>query len=83
MRIIKEWHGRGGSILARFYSCTTDGVTTYWIDYNMCCSTAQVNVVGGANNTVLLTQNAVTLLRLADVPVRYITWINKYFNGEE
>lgn len=82
MGIIKEWHGRGGSVLARFYKCTTNGETTYWIDYNMCCNTAQVNIVKGANNTVLLTQNAVTLLRLVDVPVRYITWIHRYFNGE-
>lgn len=82
MGIIKEWHGKGGSLLARFYLCTTDGVTTYWVDFEMCSRTAQIQVALGTDGAVVLTQNAITLLRLADVPIRYITWMEKYFNGE-
>lgn len=43
MKIIKEWHTKGGAISARFYSCTdNNGVTVYFIDIEGCQKTCQI-----------------------------------------
>lgn len=77
MTILKEWHGRGNSIIARFYSCsdTSSNSIRYFIDIDSCTNTFEVTPPTGINNT-----QVISLLRINGVPMRYIRWIIANFS---
>lgn len=67
--IFKEWFGRGGYPVARFYSCGTVKGTKFFIDWNNGKETTEVYIF--KDGTVKFTDN--------DVPLRYKDWITKNY----
>lgn len=72
--IIKEWHGKGGSILARFYACqNTNGSWSYFVDMKMCTVTVDVTCALCQQESAFYTYCGVY-----EVPFRYARFIYKY-----
>ena len=77
MGIIKEWHGKGGSILARFYSCKNENNTVqYFVDFKMCTITLDVTC-----GLELDENRFYTYTGLYGLPFRYARFVYKKLRG--
>lgn len=74
MSILKEWHGKGGSVLARFYSCVnTNGTLSYFVDFKMC--TVTVDVTCGVT---LDESSFFSYTNIYGIPYRYARFVYQY-----
>ena len=77
MSILKEWHGKSGSILARFYSCkNTNGTLSYYVDFKMCTVTADVTC-----GLTLDEQSFYKYTSIYGVPFMYARFIYRHLMG--
>lgn len=77
MVILKEWHGKGGSILARFHSCQNpNGTLAYIVDFKMC--TVTVDVTCGLT---LDEQSFYKYTSIYGIPFRYARFIYTYLKS--
>lgn len=77
MAILKEWKGKGGSILARFYSCSNpNGTVSYFVDHKMC--TVTVDVTCGIT---LDEQSFFKYTSIYGVPNRYAKYVFNHLKG--
>lgn len=79
MSILKEWHGKGGSILSRFYSCKNpNGTLSYFIDFKMCTVTVDVTCGLSLDEDAFLSYTSVY-----EIPFRYARFVYQYLNSHK
>ena len=77
MAILKEWKGKGGSILARFYSCkNSNGTVSYFVDFKMCSITTDVTC-----GITLDEQSFYKYTSIYGIPFRYSKFVYQYLQG--
>ena len=67
MKIYKQWFGRGGYPIARFYSCTEQNMVRYFLDYKNCKETVEIKISreGGVSFAI----------PISEIPKRYASWV--------